>query len=82
MGSVSAMNSLNRVLESLGDELIVEIYENLPMTMKDLLGVEVSLEGNIYEIKVFLELPDGTIELRPYDIDELAERFPDCEIGY
>ena len=26
---------------------------------------------------------DGTLlDLQPFDIDELAERFPDCEVGY
>ena len=26
---------------------------------------------------------DGTVlDLEPFDIDTLAERFPDCEVGY
>lgn len=29
------------------------------------------------------ELTDGTrLPMKPYDIDELAERFPDCKVGY
>ena len=79
MGSTSAMESINRVLEKHGAELEKELREQYPSKL--IRGF--SLENNLYSISVHAELTDGTcLVLEPYDIDDLAERFPDCEVGY
>ena len=79
MGSASAMESINRVLERHGAELVEELRERYPSKLIR----RFSLDNNIYSISVEAELTDGTsIVLEPYDIDDLAERFPDCDVGY
>jgi len=79
MGSTAAMESLNRVLEKHGEELEKELREQYPSPLIR----RFSLENCIYHIAVEAELVDGTtLSVEAYDIDELAERFPDCEIGY
>ncbi len=86
MGSVSAMASLNRVLERHGDELVAEVLASLPAAVRAL-QPSISLENNLYSLTVTAAFPgpDGATEylvLDPYEIDELAERFPDSEVGY
>ena len=79
MGSVSAMNSIDRVLARHGKELEAELRERYPTSLIK----RFTLENNIYSISVQAKLTDGTLlDLEPYDIDALAERFPDCEVGY
>ena len=79
MGSASAMESINRVLERHGAELEKELRDRYPSKFIR----RFSLDNNIYSISVEAELTDGTcLVLAPYDIDDLAERFPDCEVGY
>ena len=85
MGSLSAMESLNRVIERHGDELVAETLAALPSAVRSL-APTLSLETNTYSINVLATF-DGesgreTMTLDPYDIDDLAERFPDCEVGY
>jgi len=82
MGSGSAMSSIDRVIERHGDEirqnLITELAEQT-----DGLVTDVHLENNLYEITVTAVLSNGkTLELRPMDIDNLAEDYPDCKVGY
>jgi hypothetical protein len=85
MGSVSAMSSINRVIETHGQELIDEATATLPAAVRALAPV-ISLENNTYSINVVAAFdgPAGReyLALDPYDIDDLAERFPDCEVGY
>jgi hypothetical protein len=86
MGSISAMGSLNRVIEAHGDELVAEVLASLPTAVR-VLQPSISLENNTYALTVTASFagPGGTTEylvLDPYDIDDLAERFPDCEVGY
>jgi hypothetical protein len=86
MGSMSAMASLHRVLERHGDELVAEVLASLPSAVRALTP-NIALENNLYALTVTASFPgpDGTTEylvLDPYDIDDLAERFPDCEVGY
>ena len=85
MGSSSAMASLNRVLERHGDELAREVLAELPKSLVEAFGLtidQVSLENNLYTIEVSVRIADEWLSLRPLDIDELAERYPDCEVGY
>ncbi len=79
MGSTAAMESINRVLYRHGQELERELRERYPSEL--IRGF--SLDNNVYAIGVQAELADGTVlDLEPYDIDVLAERFPDCNVGY
>lgn len=79
MGSTAAMESVGRVLTRHGRELLRELRKRYPSKLIR----RFSLENNIYRIAVDAELTDGTsLSLEPFDIDELAERFPDCEVGY
>jgi hypothetical protein len=81
MGSISAMNSLDRVIEKHEKELIAEVEANLPKELRRV--AKIMLENALYELQVFLFFPSGdSLELRPFDIDQLAEKFPDCEIAY
>ena len=78
MGSMSAMSSIERVLERHGDSLRAELLKQA----KSGLVKDVVLGNNVYEIDVVYVLADGTeLEGRPIDIDELAGWFPD-EVGY
>lgn len=86
MGSVSAMSSINRVIEAHGDELIAETIAALPAAVRALAPI-IGLENNLYAITVTATFTGAegsaeTMTLDPYDIDDLAERFPDCEVGY
>ena len=86
MGSVSAMSSINRVIEAHGDELVAEVRAALPAAVRAL-EPQIVLENNTYSIGVAAVFTnaDGAAEylsLDPYDIDDLAERFPDCGVGY
>ena len=79
MGSSAAMQSIDRVLRKHGEEL----GNNLWTQYKSKLIRRFMLANDIYRISVTAELQDGTfLQLKPYDIDELAERFPDCKVGY
>ena len=79
MGSMSAMESLTRVLENHQPELEQQLQERYPSKLIR----RFLFENNIYSISVQAELTDGTIlDLEPLDIDDLADRFPDCNVGY
>lgn len=81
MGGMSAMNSISRVIEKHGDELVQEIKGLLPTTIKALVK-DVMLSNGTYHITPILIFEDGSIGLGEYSIDSLAERFDDCDIGY
>lgn len=79
MGSTAAMNSIDRVLAKHRKELEAELRERYPTKLIK----RFTLENNIYSISVQAKLTDGTLlDLAPFDIDALAERFPDCKVGY
>lgn len=79
MGSVSAMESVDRVLKKYS----TQIKRELRREYKSKLIRSFTLENGIYEIKVEAELKDGSsLEMKPIDIDTLAERYPECEVGY
>lgn len=82
MGGMSAMSSIGRVLEKHGDELKQEMMEQVPQAARDvILGVE--LDNEVYHIQANWLTPGGGRMPGPrIDIDTLAERFPDCEVGY
>ena len=79
MGSTAAMNSIDRVLKKHGQEFKQELRERYPSKLIR----RFTLGNKLYVLSVQAELTDGTIlDLKGYDIDDLAERFPDCEVGY
>jgi len=79
VGSVSAMESVDRVLKKYS----TQIKRELRREYKSKLIRSFTLENGIYEIKVEAELKDGSsLEMKPIDIDTLAERYPECEVGY
>ena len=98
MGDIAAMHSIDRVMERHGDELVEEtlaahrpfldavgiapervtglLVNELTELVVDL--VALNQEGRAIE-------KDGaalSISLSHYDIAELAERFPDCDVGW
>lgn len=81
MGSIAAMNSINRVMEKHGDEIcrkwLDSVRESNPLVE------DVEIEGGLYKIHVMWVLQDGSRLPGPdIDIDTLAEEYPDCEVGY
>lgn len=79
MGSVSAMNSIDRVLKKHGRQLQRSLRKEYPTK----LITRFELENQIYSIGITAYLSDGTaLELKPLDIDELAQKYPDCKVGY
>lgn len=80
MGSVSAMSSIARILDVHGDELLQEIRDELPETIREV--ADVSIENNTYEVTRWFSMHGKDVQLASIDIDALAERFPDCEVGY
>ena len=82
MGGIAAMNSINRVMEAHGDEIQKEWAEQVPDNLRDTF-TQVILEGKNYGIQVEWEFRGGATLQGPFiDIDELAERFPDCNVAY
>lgn len=82
MGSISAMNSIDPVLEKHGDEIRKEYAALVPAIVKPMFA-QVSLANDVYHITVTWEFSDGsTLEGPKIDIDDLAQEYPDCEVGY
>ena len=82
MGSASAMNSINRVLEAHGDEIMEEWTEQVPDSLSGVFK-NVDLYNATYGIKVHWIFKCGSSLEGPFiDIDTLAEQYPDCEVGY
>lgn len=85
MGSISAMNSIQRVLERHGPELVAEEQIGEPGTVLEYRGA--TIEGGPYNATIthaFVDQNGHTylVTGRTYDIGELAERFPDCAVAY
>lgn len=82
MGSVSAMSSIERVIERHGDELSQQMLEQAPESVRSLLQ-SVELENNVHSINTHWIFLDGAQLPGPsLDIDFLADEFPDCEVAY
>lgn len=89
MGSVSAMRSIQRVMDKHSADLIERSEAWLPNDLPE--GVEVKafvrMSDGCYDIEVTwkVTLADGqSFELDgpKWDIDQLAGMYPDCDIGY
>ena len=82
MGGISAMNSIERVLERHGDEIREEWAQKIPEDLAKVFS-QVILSNDVYRIQVEWEFRSGGTLPGPHmDIDTLAERFPDCDVGY
>ncbi len=81
MGGASAMSSIDRVMKAHGDEIMAELAEDVPHSLSGLFK-NVTLDNAVYGIKVQWEFEDGSLEGPLMDIDDLAERYPDCEVAY
>ena len=82
MGDLSAMSSIERVLERHGDEIREEWTREVPEALAGIFS-QVILSNDIDAIQVEWEFRGGATLAGPcMDIDILAERFPDCDIGY
>ena len=81
MGGISAMNSIDRILETHGDEIKKELAQQVPDELSSLFR-SVYLENATYGIKVYWEFDSGGLEGPLMDIDDLATRYPDCDVGY
>ena len=82
MGDLSAMSSIERVLERHGDEIREEWAQEVPEALAEVFS-QVILSNNIHEIQVEWEFRGGgTLPGPCIDIDILADQYPDCEVGY
>jgi hypothetical protein len=73
------MKSVDRVLKKYGTQIKRELRQDY----RSRLIKGFHLENGIYSIEIDAELKDGTLlRLKPLDIDDLADRYPDCGIGY
>ena len=76
MGSMSAMNSSDRVIEAHGAEIRTELKGQAPASLRPHLKTVV-LSNNTYSIEVEWQVQNGsTLQGPSIDIDELADRYP------
>lgn len=85
MGSVAATASIERVLALHEQELIEEVHEELPPSIRALKPT-VSLENESHRLARWIAWTNGHaeewLELRPLSIDELADRFPEARVSW
>ena len=81
MGGMSAASSISRVIDAHGKEIQKELEEQVPESLRTLFK-SADLEHKNYGIQVWWEFEGGNLEGPLMDIDDLAERYPDCEVGY
>ena len=79
------MKSIDRVMKAHGNEIrseLLEDYVNAGVE-GDSLVRDIILVNDVYEIGVTVVLAnEQKLQLRGISIDELADRFPDCDVGY
>lgn len=82
MGDVSAMSSINRVIEAHGDAIREDYAEMVPASIREqFIGVE--LLNNVHAIDVVWCFAGGECLTGPsLDIDFLADEYPDCNVEY
>lgn len=82
MGSLSAMSSIDRVLEKHGQEIMEVFKKTVPKVLEPVFD-RVELQNCTYSIGVMWVFKDGSTLAGPaFDIDLLASAYPDCEVGY
>ena len=96
MGDAAAEQSIERVIEAHGEELFGQALAELKNFLRPL-GVEVdsetidvvfAIEATQLDVRLVAQhsagepaITDGLTVLR-FDIVQLAERFPDCDVGW
>ena len=82
MGDLSAMSSIERVLERHGDEIREEWAQEVPEALAEVFS-QVILSNGVRCIQLEWEFRGGgTLPGPCIDIDILADQYPDCEVGY
>ena len=82
MGALSAMSGIHRVLKAHGEEIITEFNDLAPAGISDHLDTAI-LESTTYGIEIYWRFKDGSTLPGPsIDIETLADRYPDCDMGY
>ncbi len=85
MGSASASASIDRVLQAHGKRIRKQLLSEYarPAAGRSHLVQDIILSNDTYEIGIVAVLKNGQqLPLRGISIDELADRFPDCDVGY
>ena len=79
--SSTAFGSIERVLAAHAPEIIVDLLATAAPATRRLLRTA-TLENKIYNIDVTWVFNDGTTLAGPsLNLDELADRFPDCSVA-
>ena len=81
MGGMSAMKSICRVIDAHGDEIRKELAQQMPDELSEHFK-KVFLENNTYGIQVLWIFETGCLQGPLINIDDLAEQYPDCDVGY
>ena len=81
MGDLSAMNSITRVMETHGEKIKEEWARQVPDSVRGTFR-EVILDNSLRGIQVSWQFEDGSLDGPLIDIDQLADDYPDCEVGY
>ncbi|MGO9518897.1 MAG: hypothetical protein ACLPND_17830 [Candidatus Korobacteraceae bacterium] len=80
------MNSIDQVLRIHGEHIRTELLQAYVTAARGNDGPlvrDIILTNDIYEIDITAVLRNGQeLVLRGISIDELAERFPDCDVAY
>ena len=81
MGGLSAIKSMNRVIDAHGEEIRKELALQMPDELSAHFA-KVGLETQTYGIQVHWIFETGSLQGPLMDIDDLAELYPDCDVGY
>ena len=82
MGGISAMESIDRVIEKHGDEIREAFLSGLPKEAKEII-TGMTLSNEVYHIETaWVTRNGGTLPGPSLDIDMLAGQYDDCDIGY
>ena len=82
MGGAAAASSINRVMSAHADEIQRDWMEQVPDSLRGTV-TGVVLTAQNYGIQVEWQFQDGqTLPGPMMDIDELADRCPDCNVLY
>ena len=81
MGGMSAMKSIYRVIDPHGDEIRKELAQQMPDELSEHFK-RVILENKTYGIQVLWIFETGCLQGPLIHIDDLAEQYPDCDVGY
>lgn len=82
MRDMSAINSINRVIEHHGDAIAAKYREQVPEILRGLF-IAVGLVNEIHALRITWDFWDGSFLQGPsINIECLADAYPDCAVGY